>query len=185
MVEGQPKAPVAGIDDDRGPGVVASPGHALGPGDEYRRDRMQTRVPRRVGVGTELAEELDLERRLLAGLADRGRLERLAVVDEAARESPAGRRVLSLDEDDAPPLPAVHRLDDDVHGRHGVAELLTGHPVSRPAEAIVGAPLSSCQFQGSPGSSADASSSRRRSEHSSASDDRESKGSGERGRLKS
>jgi hypothetical protein len=75
----------------------------------------------------ELAEELDIERRLLAGFPDRGRLERLAVVDEAAGKGPAWRRILALDKDDAPSFPAVHDFDDDVNGGHGVAELRARH----------------------------------------------------------
>ena len=127
MVEGQPKAPVSGICDDRGPRVVGGLRLALGPGDEHGRDGVEARVASGVGVGAELAEELDVERCLLAGFPDRGRLERLAVVDEAAGQGPAGRGVLALDEDDAPPFPAVHDFDDDVDGGHGVAELGARH----------------------------------------------------------
>ena len=88
---------------------------------------MEARVASGVGVGVELAEELDVERCLLAGLADGRLLERLAVIDKAAGQGPAGRRVLALDEDDTPPLPAVHDFDDDVDGGHGVAELRARH----------------------------------------------------------
>ena len=88
---------------------------------------MEARVASGVGVGVELAEELDVERSLLAGLADGRLLERLAIIDKAAGQGPAGRRVLSLDEDDAPRLPAVHDFDDDVNGGHGVAELRARH----------------------------------------------------------
>jgi len=127
MVEGQRQAPVPGIDDDRGPRVVGGRRRALGTGDEYRRNGMETRVASGVGVGVELAEELDVERCLLAGLADGRFLERLAVIDKAAGQGPAGRRVLALDEDDTPPFPAVHDFDDDVDGGHGVAELRARH----------------------------------------------------------
>jgi hypothetical protein len=148
MVEGQSKAPVAGIDDRRGPGVVAGLRRACGPGDEDRRDGVEARVPPGVGIGEKLAEELDLERCLLAGLADRGRLERLAVVDEAAGEGPAGRRALALDQDDAALRSAVPDLDDDVDGGHGVAVSFAAHSVTRPGGAIVGVPLAACQSPG-------------------------------------
>jgi len=137
MVEGQMQAPVPGVDDDRGPRVVGGRRRALSPGDEHRRNGMETRVASGVGVGVELAEELDVERCLLAGLADGRRLERLAVVDEAAGQGPAGRRVLSLDEDDAPPFPAVHHFDDDVDGGDGVSEFLTAHLAAQSVKAIV------------------------------------------------
>ena len=127
MVESERQAPVAGVEDDRRPGVVGAFGIALGPGHEDRRDRMETGVARRVRVCAQLAEELDVERGLLAGLADRGRLERLAVLDKTAGEGPAGRRVPPLDEDDAPSAALVHDLDDDVDGRDRVAELGAGH----------------------------------------------------------
>jgi hypothetical protein len=129
VVEGERQAPVAGIDDDRRPGVVAAAGPAFGPGHEDRRDRMEAGIARRVGIGAELAQELDLERGLLSGLPDRGGLEGFAVLDEAAGKGPAGGRVLSLDEDDARPPAAVPDLDDDIDGRDGVAELGAGHTV--------------------------------------------------------
>jgi hypothetical protein len=130
VVEGQPKAPIPGVDDDRGPCVVAGLGFAPRPGDEHGRDRVQAGVAPGVGVGMELAEKLDVERCLFAGFPDRGLLERLAIVDEASGQGPAGRRVLALDEDDAPHVPAIHDLDDDVDRRHGVAEFLLRHPIA-------------------------------------------------------
>jgi len=141
MIEGQRQAPVPGIDDDRGPRIVVGLRLALSPGDEHRRNGVKTRVPRGVGVGVELAAELDVERCLLAGLADGGRFERLAVIDKAAGQGPAGRRVPALDEDDAPRLPAVHDFDDDVDGGHGISEFLTAHLASRSAKAIVWVPF--------------------------------------------
>jgi hypothetical protein len=137
MVESQMQAPVQGVDDDRGPRVVAGLRRAFGPGDEHRRYRMLPGVSRGVRVGVELAEELDVERGLLAGFPDRGRLERLAVFDEAAGQGPPRRRVLALDENDAPPFPADHDLDDDVDGGHGIAEFLTAHLAARSVKAIV------------------------------------------------
>ncbi len=137
MVESQGNIVRPRIDHHRVSGVVAGLRRASGLGDEHRRYRMQSRVSRGIGVSVELTEELDVERRLLAGFPDRGRLERLAVVDEAAGQSPAGRRVLALDKDDAPPLPAVHDFDDDVDGGHGVAEFLTAHLAARSVKAIV------------------------------------------------
>ncbi|GEM_PF-2488667 len=129
MIEGQRPAPVAGVGDDGPPGVVGAPGPSLGPGQEDRRDGVAARVPGRVRVGAELADELDVERGLLAGLAHGGGLERLAVIDEAAGQRPAGRRVPALDEHDAPPPPAFPDLYDDVDGGEGVAELAAGHGV--------------------------------------------------------
>lgn len=148
MVEGQPEAAVAGIDDGHGPGVVAGPGSAAGPGDEHRRDRVQAGVPPRVGIGPELAEELDLERSLLAGLADGRLLERLPVVHEAAGQGPAGGRVPPIDEDDARPGPAGPDLDDDVDGRDGVAVSAAGHLSSRTYVPIVWTALPPCQTEG-------------------------------------
>ena len=51
MIESQKQAPVPGIDDDRGPRVVAGLRRAFGPGDEYRRYRVQPGVSRGIGVG--------------------------------------------------------------------------------------------------------------------------------------
>ncbi len=127
MVKGQRKAPVAGIDDDRGLGIVGALGIARSPGEEDRRDGVEARVAGGVRVSAELADELDVERGLLAGFADGGGFERLSVFDEAARQRPTGRRVLPLDDDDPPPLAAVHDLDDDVDGRERIAEPRAGH----------------------------------------------------------
>ncbi len=44
MVEGQRQAPIAGIEDDGGPRVVGALGLARGPGDEDRRDRVESGV---------------------------------------------------------------------------------------------------------------------------------------------
>ena len=129
MIESERPAPVAGIGHDGRPGVVGTPGNALGTGDEHRRDRVQARVPVRSGVGPELADELDRKGRFFAGFPDGGRFERLAVVDEAAGEGPAGGRVLPLDEDDAALPPGSHYLDDDVDRRDGIAEAGSGHAV--------------------------------------------------------
>jgi len=146
MVEGESERPVAGVDDDGRPGVVGPLGPARRPGQKDRRDGVETRVPRRVGVGAELADELDLERGLFAGFPDGRRFERLAGLDEAAGEGPAGGRVLPLDQDDAPPPPAVHDLDDDVDGRERVSVLVSGHGALRSSGAIVGAVPRPCQF---------------------------------------
>ena len=129
MIESERPAPVARIGHDGRPGVVGAPRNALGPGDEHRRDRVQARVPVRSGVGPELADEFDRKRRLLPGLPDGGRFERLAVADEAPGESPAGGRVLPLDEDDAALLPGAPDLDDDVYGRDGIAVAGARHDV--------------------------------------------------------
>lgn len=129
MIESERPAPVARIGHDGRPGVVGALRNALGPGDEHRRDRVQARVPVRSGVGPELTDELDRKRRLLAGLPDGGGFERLAVADEAPGESPAGGRVLPLDEDDAALLPGAPDLDDDVYGRDGIAVAGARHDV--------------------------------------------------------
>jgi hypothetical protein len=146
MVEDEGQAPVARIGDDGGLGVVGAPRIAPGPGQEDCRDRMEARVPCRVGVGAELGDEFDIEGRFLAGLADGGRLEGLAVIDEAARQGPAGRRVLPLNEDNAAPPAAVHDLDDDVDGRERIAELGVGRHEAWISGAIVGPGPDGCQF---------------------------------------
>lgn len=144
MVEGQRPAAVPGIGDDGPPGVVGAPGAARRPGQEDRRDGVEARVAGGVRIGPELAEELDVERGLLAGLADGGRFERLAVIDEASRQGPARRGIAALDENDAPPPPPGHDLDDDVDGRERVAVLAAGH--GGPSAAIVGARSRPCQW---------------------------------------
>lgn len=148
MVEGQRKGPVPGIENEDGPGIVGRFRLAPGPGDEHGRDGVKTRVPRGVGVGAELADELDLERGLFAGFPHGGRLERLAVVDESARQGPAGRRVPALDEDDARLFPAVHDLDDDVDGGYGIAEFPPIHLHAHWTHPIVGAGFHACQMPG-------------------------------------
>jgi hypothetical protein len=127
VVEGQAEAAVAGIDDGHRSGVVAGPRLAAGPGDEHRRDGVQTRVAPRIGIGPELAEQLDLERGLFAGFPDGRRLERFPVIHEAPGKRPAGRGISALDENDAPSLPAIPDLDDDVDGGHGIAVFLAAH----------------------------------------------------------
>lgn len=75
----------------------------------------------------ELADELDLERRLLTGFPERGGLQALSVIDEAAGQGPAEGRVPALDEDDpGRPAPAGPDLDDQVDRGHRVAMLLEG-----------------------------------------------------------
>jgi len=130
VVESQGNIAIPGVDHRRVSGVVAGLRCAFGPGDEHRRYRVQPGISRRIGVDVELAAELDVERCLLARFPDRGRLERLAVIDETAGQGPTGRGVLALDEDDAPPFPAGHDLDDDVDGGHGVSELRARHALS-------------------------------------------------------
>jgi hypothetical protein len=127
MVKGERLGPVTGIEDDRPAGVVGAPGLARCSGHEDRRDRMEARVARRVRVGAHLAEELDVEQGLFAGLAAGGRLERFAVFDKAPGEGPAEGRVPPLDEDDPRPAGAAPDLDDDIDGRNGIAELGAGH----------------------------------------------------------
>lgn len=131
MVEGQRQAPVPGIEDGGPAGVVGPARLPRGPGQEDRRDGVEAGVPGGVGIGAQLPDELDVEGRLLAGLADGGRFERFPVVDKSARQRPAGRGVPALDKNDAAALPAVHDLDDDVHRREGIAVL--GAPHRRPS----------------------------------------------------
>jgi hypothetical protein len=133
VVEGQGQAPVPGVEDGGPPGVVGAPRLTRSLGQKDRRDGVEPRVPGGVRVGAQLADELDLERRLLAGLPDGGRFERLAVVDEAARQRPARGRVPAFDEDDPAALPAVHDLDDDIHGRERVAVSGMSHGWSWPS----------------------------------------------------
>jgi len=119
VVEGQREGRFGRVDHPGPAGVIAALGHAAGRGDENGRDGVQARVAVWVRVGVELAAELDVEAGFLAGLADRGRLERFAVVDEASRKGPARRRVLPLDQDDSPVSGRRLDFDDDVHGRDG------------------------------------------------------------------
>ena len=145
MIEREGQAPVAGIEDDGRSGVVGAPRKAHRPGQEDRRNGMEPGVPRRIGIGAQLAEEFDIERGLFAGLPDSRRLERFAILDEAAGQGPAGRGVLPLDEDDTAAPLAVGDLDDDVDGRERIAELVSRHREDRPSAAIVGARLGPCQ----------------------------------------
>jgi len=127
VVEGQRQAPVPGVEDGGPPGVVGAPGLAGGPSQEDGRDRVEARVPGGVRIRAQLPDELDVERGLFAGFADRGRLEGLAVIDEATRQGPAGRRVPALDKDDAAAPPARQDFDDDVNGRERIAMLRASH----------------------------------------------------------
>jgi len=127
VVEGQRPPAVAGVGHDRPAGGGGAAGAARSPGHEHGRDRVQAGVAGGIGIRPELADELDLEPGLLAGLAHGGRFAGLAVVDETAGQGPSGRRVAALDEDDAAPAAAGRDLDDDVDGRHGIAELGSGH----------------------------------------------------------
>ena len=144
MVEGQGPDVVPRIGDDGRPGVVGPLRHARSPGQENRRDGVEARIARRVGVGAELADELDIERGLLAGLSDGGGFERFAVIDEASRQRPTGRRIPPFDEDDAPDPPPGHDLDDDVDRRDGITVLAAGH-FRAAFIAILGGPLPACQ----------------------------------------
>ncbi len=110
MVEGQREPDlIPGKNADRA-GVIPGQGLPRGPGDKDRCDRVPSRVPPRVGIRVELADELDVEGRLFFGFPDGRFLERFAVIDEAPGEGPAVRRVLSLDEDDAFAAPIVFRI---------------------------------------------------------------------------
>jgi len=136
MVEGERPGPVPGIDDDRRAGVVRPLRRPRGAGQENGRDGVEARVAGGIGIGPELPDELDVEGRLLAGFPDGGRLERLAVIDEAAGQGPAGGRVLALDEDDAAPAAAVPDLDDDVDRGERVAGPGTRHREIRPSGSL-------------------------------------------------
>lgn len=130
MVEGQRHVYLFRVDKADAAGVVGRSGDTDGPGDEHGRHGMQAGVAPWVGVGVELAGELDLERSLLSGFTNGGGLQALSVIDEAAGQGPAEGRVLSLYEDDLRPAPAPagSHLDDQVDRGHGVAGLLEdGH----------------------------------------------------------
>lgn len=127
MVEGERPAAVPGIGDDGRPGVVAALGPTRRPGQEDRGNGVDPRVPGRVGIDADLTDEFDLEGGLFAGFSHGRGLDGLAVVDEAAGQRPAGRRVFPFDEDDALDPPAGQDLDDDVDRRERVAELAAGH----------------------------------------------------------
>ncbi len=133
MVKGQGPGPIFRVGDDGRPGVVGAFRGTGRSGQEDRRNGVETRVPGRIGVRAELADELDVERGLFAGFPNGGGFERLAVIDETARQGPARRRVLSLDEDDAPEPAPGHDLDDDVDRRERIAELAAGHFRGRPS----------------------------------------------------
>jgi hypothetical protein len=145
MVESQPPAAVAGIEKNGLAGVIAASGIARGPGHEDRRDGVEAWIARGVRIAAELRDQLDVERRFLAGLPDGGRLEAFAVVHEAPGEGPAGGRIPPLDENDAAASAPVHDLDDDIDGREGVARRAAGHNADRPFGSIVGAAAVGCQ----------------------------------------
>jgi hypothetical protein len=144
VVERQRPSPVQGIEDDGPLGVVGAFGRTRRPGQKDRRDSVETGVPGRVGVSAELADEADFEAGLFAGFADGGGFERLAVIHEPARQSPAMGRVLAFDEDDAPDPPARSDLDDDVDRWKGVPVFARRHR-GQTSSAIVGAGRASCQ----------------------------------------
>ena len=127
MVKSQGPRAVLGVDDNGGPGVVAAPGRARRAGQEDGRDRVEARIAAGVGVGSELADERDLEPGLLARLPDGRGFERLAVFDEASREGPARRRIPALDENDALAPAAGPDLDDDIDRRKGISVAAAGH----------------------------------------------------------
>src|SRR5207248_3327953 len=74
-------------------------------------DGVPARIAIRAGVDSEQRCQLHLERSLFAGFANRRQFNRLADIDEAARNRPSGRKILALDEDNAP-----FHLDDHVGG---------------------------------------------------------------------
>src|SRR6185295_7461264 len=71
-----------------------------------------------------LLDQLDVEPGFFLRLAYGCIFRRFAVVDEAARERPAVRRILALDEDDV----SGADLDDDVRRRGGISVLALTHP---------------------------------------------------------
>ena len=144
MIEGERPGAVTRVGDDGRTRIVGAFRRPRGPGQEDRRDGMEARIARRIGVAAELADELDVERGLLAGLPNGGGFERFAVIDEASRQRPAGRRIPPLDEDDAADPPAGRDLDDDVDRGKGVAEPAAGHSGAA-FNAIVGGPRPACQ----------------------------------------
>jgi len=85
---------IPGKNADRA-GVIPGQGLPRGLGDEDRCDRMPSRVPPRVGIRVELADDLDVEGRFFFGFPNGRFLERFAVIDEAPGEGPAMRRVPS------------------------------------------------------------------------------------------
>jgi hypothetical protein len=95
--------------------VVASDRRSLRHSLEDDAHGVTPRVASRVRIGVELALQHHVQARLLLRLADGGRLERLAPLDEATWDGPAERFELSFDQDDS----SLH-FDDDVDGEAGL-----------------------------------------------------------------
>ncbi len=102
------------------PGVVMGLGNSFGRSQKDGGNRMFPRVAVGSGVGMELAEESDLERSLLAGLADGRFFKCLSVLDKPAGDGPSGRRMSALDQNDARPAFVIFDFNDDVDGRDGI-----------------------------------------------------------------
>jgi len=116
VVEGERRRERARREDARALRVVGRDRRSAGAPDEDGREGVLPRVARRVGVDAEEGGECHVKPGLLARLADRGVLDALAVLDEPARDRPAGGRVSPPDEDNP-----ARDLDDDVDGGGGVA----------------------------------------------------------------
>jgi hypothetical protein len=103
------------------PGARRSPATT----DEDRRDGVPAGVTGRIRVGVELAHQRDVEARLFPGFPDGRRFQGLAVLDEAAGQGPAERRVPATDQHDGP----RPHLDDHVDRDPDVSGV-GGHPAT-------------------------------------------------------
>src|SRR5271169_4096523 len=81
-------------------GVVGGTRLAMRSSDVHHRDGLAARIAVRTRVDAEQRAQLDLERGLLAQLADGGVLDLLADVDEAAGKRPSEGKVAPLDQHD-------------------------------------------------------------------------------------
>jgi threonine/homoserine/homoserine lactone efflux protein len=98
------------------PGVVGGAGSSLGGRNIDGGYGVMARITARIGVGVELPDKGDIQRRLFQRLADRGLLQGFAPIDEPTRNGPAVGGIFALYENDSPV-----NLDDDVHGGKGIA----------------------------------------------------------------
>ena len=104
-------------------GVVGTLGLPFRTANENDRNRMPSRIPARIRVNVELANELHREASLLKYLSNRSLLHRFPGIDESSRQGPAGRRTFSTNQDEV----FATQFDDHVDCK---ARLAIGHPWS-------------------------------------------------------
>ena len=96
MVESERRRWVARIEEANSFRIVGGDRSAARACDVNRRYRLAARVAVGAGIDAEQRANFDLERNLLARLANRGLLNRLAEIDKAARDCVPMRKVLAL-----------------------------------------------------------------------------------------